>query len=60
MYISCICGGATFYPIQIKFGRCVKLVDIITCAKLHGDRIKGFDPAGGQSWVFSIHRGIRP
>ena len=45
---------------QIKFSRCVNLVDKITYAKFHGDRIKGFDPAGGQIWLFSIHRGIRP
>ena len=52
MYISRSCGGATFCPIQIKFGVFVNLVDIIICAKFYSDRIKGFDPPGGQSSCF--------
>jgi len=51
-YISRSCGDATFCPINLKLGRLVKLVDVITCAKFHEDRMKGFDPAGGQSWLF--------
>ena len=53
-------GAPLFVRIQIKFGWLLELVDLITCTKFHGDHMKGFDPAGSQSLLFSIHRGSRP
>ena len=59
-YILRSCGGATFCPINLNLGSLFKLVDLITSATFHADRMKGFDPAGCQIWLFSIHRGSRP
>ena len=41
-------------PIDKKFGTGCRLPDIITCAKIFVDRLRGFDSVGVQNLPFSI------
>jgi len=53
-YISRISPGAPLRPISTNFGLRVRLVDVINCAKLYRNRLKGSDSMSGQSLTIPI------
>jgi len=53
-YISRICADAPLGSIGTSFGLRVRLVDVINCAELHRNRLRGFDSVSGRSLTIPI------
>jgi len=53
-YISRISPGAPVRPIGTNFGLRVRVVDVINCAKLYRNRLRGLDSMSGQNLTISI------
>jgi len=47
-YISRISPGAPLRPFGTNFGFCVRLVDVINCAKFYCNRLRGLDSVRGR------------
>ena len=53
-YISRISPGAPLRPIGTSFGLCIRLVDLINCAKFYRNRLRGLDSVSGRSLTIPI------
>jgi len=53
-YISRISPGAPLRPIATNFGLLVRLVDVINCAKLYRNQLRGLDSMSGQSLTIPL------
>jgi len=53
-YISRSSPSAPLRPIGTNFGLCVRLVDVINCAKFCRNRLRGLDSMSGQSLTIPI------